>query len=182
MGVKKDTPFHSAANRRHHARSERNDLFSRIGCGHSGCIGTPFRRSNIRRKNVRPQRTTLHAWFRTPMRDSRSRRRHAFLSPHSWRRELRRSNLSAGSLSWPATVSTSMPRKVRHVVGPSRLCSAMGTPSRAHALSSCASGAGGCVVAPVLLSDEGSSGHYGGLHSLSRRGCTGSGRNCTDQH
>ena len=29
-------------------------------------------------------------------------------------------------------MSTSMPRYVRHVVGPSRLCSAIGTPSTLH--------------------------------------------------
>ena len=128
-----DTPFHSVTNRCHHARSALNSLLRRIGWGQCGCMGTAWRRLIILRRNERPDHTTLHAWLRSPTRDSRSRREHDFRSLHSRRRDKRRCNLSAGKRSCAALVSISMPRYVRHVVGPSVLWVAIGTPRRAHA-------------------------------------------------
>ena len=117
---------------RHHARSERNSRLRRSGHGHRGCIGTPSSRLIIRRRKERPDLTTLQAWFRRPSSNSSSRREQAFRSPHSLSSVCRRWSLSAGRRSLAAMVSTSIPRKVRHAVGPSRLCSAIGTPSLAH--------------------------------------------------
>ena len=89
-------------------------------------------------RKVRPERTTLQAWLSTPTRDSSSLLPHAFLSPQSSRRDRRRSNLSWGRRSSAASVSTSMPRNVRQVVGPSRLCCARGVPSWEQTSSSAA--------------------------------------------
>ena len=97
-----------------------------------GCIGTACRRSIILLRNAQPDRTTLHAWLRSPIRDSNSRREHALRSPQVERSAWRRCILSAGSRSVPAIVSTSMPRYVNCAVGPSLLCSAVGTPKVAQ--------------------------------------------------
>ena len=42
------------------------------------------------------------------------------------------SSLSSGNLAVILTVSSSIPRKVKHCVGPLVLCSAMGTPTLLH--------------------------------------------------
>ena len=55
--------------------------------------------------------------------------------PHPSSKALKRSSLSGGSRSWPATVSIVIPKKERQVVGPSRLCAAVGTPNSLHTLS-----------------------------------------------
>ena len=49
--------------------------------------------------------------------------------PQSMSAELSLASLSAGSLSCPVTESTSIPRNTRHVVGPTCLWGASGTPS-----------------------------------------------------
>lgn len=106
--------FHSHTNRCHHARSDWNSLYRRIGCGFRGCMGMECRRSIIRLRNGWP------AWFISPISDSNPRLGHAFLSPHSSRHAWRRCILSAGSRSWDASVSISILRNVRQDVGPSR--------------------------------------------------------------
>ena len=131
-GGRNEIPFQSSTNVRYHMRSDQNARLRRIGCRRTRCIGSPRSRWSIRPRNERPERTTLHAWCRTPMRDSSSRRLQHFLSPHSARRIRRRWSLSCGRRSWEATVSTSMPKYVRQVIGPSRLWSAIGTPRWAH--------------------------------------------------
>ena len=78
-------------------------------------------KSIIWRRNVRPGRTTLHAWFNNRIKDSSSLRAHTFLSPQFSMVDNSLCNFSAGSLNEPVTESISMPRKVKHVVEPSRL-------------------------------------------------------------
>ena len=106
---------HHSTHCRHHARSERNSLLRQMGRERSGCIGTPWRRSNICRRNVRHACTTLHAYFSILTRDSSSCLPQALQSPHSRSRILRWSSLSVGSQSSP------IPRKVSRETGPSRL-------------------------------------------------------------
>ena len=132
-GERKETPFQLTTNYLHHWRSDRKDLFSLIGCGLSGWCRTPFMRSIMRRRNERPEQTTLYAWCNNPTRDSSSLCPHVLLHLQSSRRALRRCSLSLGRRSCEEAVSTSMPRNVRQEVGPSRLCSASGTPRVKHA-------------------------------------------------
>ena len=76
---------------------------------------------------------TVRYELRRPINDSKSRLPHVRFSLHSSRQAWRRRSLSLGSRSSEAIVSISIPRKVRQVVDPSRLCSAIGTPNAAHA-------------------------------------------------
>ena len=128
VGVgRKDTPFQSWTKHYHHARSARNPLFNRTGAAWPWAEwGREWSRSIIRRKNDRPARTTLQAWFNNHTSDSRSLRVQVLRSPHCSSRACRRSNLSLGRRSSFATVSTSIPRNTRLVAGPSVLCPAMG--------------------------------------------------------
>ena len=59
-----------------------------------------------------------------------------------------RLSLFAFRRSWAAIMSISIPRDIRQVVEPSRLCSAIGMPRRAHAASTMptASAQSGAVV------------------------------------
>jgi hypothetical protein len=52
---------------------------------------------------------------------------HCLRSPQSLRRVLRRSNLLRRSRIWPDSVLISIPGNTMHVVGPSDLCSVIGT-------------------------------------------------------
>ena len=56
-----DIPFHSTLNSCHQARSERKPALRRMGVLDCGGRWTLCRRSIIRRKNARPDCTTLHA-------------------------------------------------------------------------------------------------------------------------
>ena len=64
---------------------------------------------------------------------SRSLRLQVFRSPQSLRRPRRHSSFSAGSLSSPAAVSITMPKKVTQVEGPSHLWAASDTPGQVRA-------------------------------------------------
>ena len=96
-------------------------------------VNGPDSRFIMLRRNERPGLTTLQACWRRPIRDSSSLLRHAFLSFQSSKVALMRVILSAGRRRDQATVSSSMPRKVRHDVGPSHFPAAMGTPSSLQA-------------------------------------------------
>ncbi len=98
-------------------------------------LRAPWRRSNMCLRKGRPGRTTLHAWFRWPTSDWISLAEHTFLSPHWVSNAPSRSSFSFGSIRVPLMVSISTPRKTRHVVGPSLLWAAIGTPSLPHTLS-----------------------------------------------
>lgn len=56
----------------------------------------------------------------------------SLVTPQDCSRDLSCSSFSVGRRTSPATVSMTIPRKMIHVVGPSRLCIAMGTPSIRH--------------------------------------------------
>ena len=117
-----------------HARSDLESRWSRTLWGRNLCVRAPFSKSNMRRRNARPDRTTLRAWLRSPINDSSSRREQVVLSPQLDKTPWSRSSLSAGSLSMPSRVSISIPRNVSLVVGLSRLCSATGIPKRVQAV------------------------------------------------
>ena len=123
-----DTPFHLLTNALHQARSQRNPVLRRMGMLLWGGRCTLCRRSIMRRRNERPERTTLHAWLRRPMGDSSSLREQDLRSPHSSSKACNRWSLSVGRHSMNMEVLISMPRNTKQVVGPSRLCSAIGTP------------------------------------------------------
>ena len=128
-GGRKEMPFHVVMNEAHHARSERNPWLSLI----TGCDGrTACNRSIIRRKKDLPDLTTLQAWLRRPIRDSSSVREQADLSPHCCSRARSRWSFSSGRRTSPASESISMPKIIRHVVGPSRLWAAIGISKVEH--------------------------------------------------
>ena len=112
----------------HHARSAGNPAFRRMGIGLCGGRRTEWSRSNMRLRKVLAALITLQAWLRCPMTDSSSLRVQCARIPHSSSMLANRSSLSAGRRSSPASVSTSIPKNVRQVVGPSLLWSAIGTP------------------------------------------------------
>ena len=105
------------------------------GWGMAGCEGTLCNKTIIRLMNNRPDLTTLQAWLRRPMKDSNYLRGHALWSPYSLRCGLRCSSFSFRSCNCNVTVSTLILWYTRHVVGPSSLCSVIGTPSFLHSLS-----------------------------------------------
>ena len=104
-------------------RSARNEALSQMGVLLPGRWCTA---SIIQQRKDRPEHTTLQAW---PMSDSSSFLEQALRLPHPSSRALKRSSLSGGNRSWPATVSTVIPKKERQVIGLSRLCAAVGTPN-----------------------------------------------------
>ena len=125
------TPFHSEMKATHQERSARKSLLRRTRWWPLEAKG-PDSRFIMRLKKERPGFTTLQAWWSRPTRDSSSRLRHTFLSPHSNNVALMRESLSAGRRMDQAIVSSSIPRKVRHDVGPSHFSVARGTPSSWH--------------------------------------------------
>lgn len=65
-------PFHHGRNSFHHARSALKAVLSLIGAA-LGAVGrAEWSRSIILLRKERPALTSLHAWLRRPMRDSRS--------------------------------------------------------------------------------------------------------------
>ena len=124
------TPFQPMANDRHHSRSAWNCWFKRTWwCGRWGT----HRRSIICLRKDQPGWMSLHACWRVPMRDSSSLLVHVLLLAHRARSAWVRSSLSCSRRRMLASVSSSMPRNVRHVVGPSSLSIARGTPNSVHA-------------------------------------------------
>ena len=120
-------PFHYARKVVHHALYALRSAFNRIGVWLLGEQCGVCSNSIMRLRKALPGRTTLHAWLRCPIKDSRSLRVHMRLPSQDWSREVRRLILPSGRRSLPAVVSISIPKNVRHVVGPTVLCSAMGT-------------------------------------------------------
>ena len=94
---------------RHHARSARNEALSRMVFLLPGGWCTAWSKSIIRRRKDRPERTTLQAWLRRPRSDSSSFLEQALRLPHPSSKAFKRSSLSGGSHSWPATVSIVIP-------------------------------------------------------------------------
>ena len=129
MGASMQIPFHWGAKFVHHCKSEQNSLLSLIWWCNSE---TEDNKSIILLGKHLPNRTTKAAWWSTPIRDSRSRFRQTFLSPHLHTKCWRLDSLSAGRRAVRLTESNSMPRKTRDVVGPSALLGAMGTPREFH--------------------------------------------------
>ncbi len=110
------TPFQPALNSHHHSMSDLASLLSLTKCS---SLLVDADSSIGRLVKVLPALTTLHAWPRTPISESSSRFLQAFLPRHPASSASIRANLSFGSLSSMATVSISIPRIVRHMVGPS---------------------------------------------------------------
>ena len=110
----------------------------------------------MRRINVLPKCTTVAACCRRPVIDCSSRCVHERLFSQAEISPLRRANLPWGRHSSFATLSISMPKNVRHVVGPSHLSTASGTPSLLMENSfvelalSCPGSANGYVVIKVV--------------------------------
>ena len=78
-GGRNDTLFHLVRNVRHQARSARKLWLRRM----MGCVGgISWSRSSILRRKDLPERTILHAWFNSPIKDSRSSRAQAALPLH----------------------------------------------------------------------------------------------------
>ena len=107
-----DTTFHSATNASHLAGSDQNSRFKWMGDGRSGCNRTlcTANQSYVSRTTAPTSLPCRHAWLRRPIKDSNSFQGHTLRSPYSFSSVLRPSNLSSGSCSWNATVSTSIPR------------------------------------------------------------------------
>ena len=132
-GGRKDVPFQVRTKVNHHARSDLKLAFIWMGILPLGGRQVSCSRSSILRRKDLPACTTLHAWLSRPHKDSRSLWTHHLLVLQSWKRPASRWSLSC----WRrCTVSILMPRKVRHVVGPSLLWGARGTPRQRHSLSS----------------------------------------------
>ena len=79
--------------------------------------------------NVRPGPITDTAWFKDQRRDCNSLLVHRRRPCHFAMSTLRRCSFSDGSLSWKDSVSITMPKNDREVLGPSILLVAIGTPT-----------------------------------------------------
>ena len=121
-------PFQLVASMRHHARSARKALLSRMTWRSFAVDSSAI----MRLRNDLPGLTILHAWCRRPMRDSSSFLRHTFLSCHVSRVSRILASLSLGRRRVRVSVSNSIHRNVRQVLGPSHLSRARGTPNSAH--------------------------------------------------
>ena len=108
-----ESPFQCSMKLCHHMMSERASVFMRV--------------LNVYRTIVRPERMTALASCRQPTNDSRSLFLQHFRWIHFFRSTLSLASFWVGSLSSSLMVSSSMPRKVKHVVGPSFLWLARGT-------------------------------------------------------
>ena len=84
------------------------------------------------RRKVRLGMITMLASCSSPTKDCRSHLWQDSKWTHFWNMPFSRASFSAGSLSSSLMVSSSTPRNVRQVVGPSRLSDAIGKPSRSH--------------------------------------------------
>ena len=104
---------------------DENSLLSLIGC-------SPLRKAEsrliMRRRKVRPEGTTLHACWRLPIKDSSSFRVQWRLSDQEIRSVWIRSNFSCGRRAYSWRESSSMPRTVRRVEGPSNFSGWRGIP------------------------------------------------------
>ena len=111
-------PFHDWKNSSHHDKSKWNSLLSLIGWSSlRKAEGTLI----MRRRKVRPDGTTLHACWRLPVKDSSSFRVQWRLSDQEIRSVRIQSNFSCGRRACNRRESSSMPRTVRRVEGPSSL-------------------------------------------------------------
>ena len=125
------TPFHPSIKWLHHCTSEGKSVLSLMK---RSLFLTDAISCIMRCTKLRPECTTFTACCRSPTRDSKSRRLAAFRPSHCWTTALTLCSFSFGSRSSIFWVSTSMPRKVMQVDGPSLLSEAMGTPSWAQVL------------------------------------------------
>jgi hypothetical protein len=126
-----EVPFQSSMKLCHQAKSALKSRLRRIGVVAVGRVSRAVlvcSRSIMRRKNERPERTTLHTWLSRPTSDSNSLLVQTLWSPHWFNSALTLCSFSLGSRSLPAMVSTSIPRNVRATARPSVLWTAIGIP------------------------------------------------------
>ena len=121
------TLFHDSRKVSHQARSDRTA--PRRGMGWCGFLVAAWS-SNSRRRNDLPGFTTTQACCNFPARDSSSFFMHERFPIQVETSALSSTSLACGRRSCSVMVSISMPRKVRHVVGPSSFWVATGTPSQ----------------------------------------------------
>ena len=117
IGCNIETPFHESRNVDHHSKSDRKGARRLIGW--SARRKAP-RSSNIRRINVFPGWTTVHACVNFPTSDSRSDLVHALRPLQACNSSRSSNNLWRGRRIIISLESSSKPRKVRRVHGPSR--------------------------------------------------------------
>ena len=119
-------PFQSDRKHAHHCRSDLKPLFNLTLWGSSFATSVI---AIIRLRNDLPGLTMQHACCNRPIRDSNSLFVHDRLLCYRKISLLRQTNFSFGRRSVFASVSSSMPRNVITLEGPSVLSGAIGTPS-----------------------------------------------------
>ena len=122
---KTDFPFHMDAKSSHHWISRRaSSVMGTV----ADSPDTVQLKSKSRRMNVLPGGgTTLAANDKCPIRDNSSRFEAELLDCHSFSKLSIEDSLSTGSLDSCASLSTSIPRTVMTVVGPTTLSSPVAT-------------------------------------------------------
>ena len=125
----RDTPFQEETNWAHHSRS---DWVSSLRWMKWSRHLAVVERSISLRRNILLARTTLLAWDKTPISESRSRLRQALKPLHLARDSLILSSLSSGRLKVLLTESSLMPRKTMDVAGPTDFDGSMGSPTFAQ--------------------------------------------------
>ena len=119
-------PFQWVAKIRHHSKSERKVLFSRIWwCG----FFVTLSKLMICRRKALLAGITVHACCSTPRRDSRSCLEHDLRNFHCVVRFLRLASFSSGSRNSCWTVSVVIPRNSSEVLGPACFSGTNDTPS-----------------------------------------------------
>ena len=122
-----DRPFHDSMKEFHQIMSDRAARLRRRNVL-DGRLCEILSRSMRRRRKVRPGRIITLASCSEPTRDCKSLFLQDFRRDHLWSIVFKRSSFCVGSLSSKRVVSTSIPKKFRHVTGPSRLSAASGKP------------------------------------------------------
>ena len=121
-----DIPFQELANTCYHSKSALKVTFSLIMWS---CLWNCDSRTNIPRRNRSPGLITLKAWFRWPANACSSHFVHSF---HSATNSLSFSNFPCGSLSCSSSESSSTPKRMILVAGPSVFSTATGKHVSSH--------------------------------------------------
>ena len=123
---KKYTPSQEGRKSCHHFTSNLHLVLRRM---YRHCLlECPFNKSSKRCMNVHPSGTTAQAWLNLPTSHCSSFNLHHRLADQSSNMQINSASLSAGKRAVMLTESNSIPKKVKHVVGPTHSSGDKGIP------------------------------------------------------
>ena len=134
-----EIPFHGSMNACHHLMSVNacHHLMSDLASIFMRIIERCFFFASVSNDISRPMKdrpgfTTLQAWFKWPSDDSSCSLKQNFLNCHSMSMSFSLWSFSCGRRSSRVAESISMPKNVKHVIGPAVLWEARGIPNSVH--------------------------------------------------